>query len=85
MWIGSSLSECSPTHRGAVTVTGIAFRVEHDTGVEYSAAEIRNALAAEGIRVLEGDRLAKIYASSWSARARACFTVLRASMKNGGV
>src|SRR5688572_28967127 len=84
MWIGSSLDPCAMGHRSAVTVPGIGCRLAHDLGIEYSETEIRAALAAEGIDISDAGRIAKVYATVWTSRARGACATLRGTVRSAG-
>ena len=84
LWTGSSLEPCALAHRSAVTITGIGCRLAHDLGLDYTETEIRAALAAEGILVSDSGRIAKVYATVWTSRARGACATLRGTGRSAG-
>lgn len=83
LWVGSMLQPCGLAYRHAVRVDGLIERIAHDTGIRYSEAELRAALAAEGIDVHDGGRIAKAYATTLTARARGSFAALIQAVSTG--
>lgn len=81
LWIGSSLEPCAPTYKGAITLHGIAVRIDRDLGILYSETEIRAALAAEGIAIDDTGRVAKLFATTWTPRACAASAALTGQIR----
>jgi len=80
-YVGACLTPCIRPNIYQPTLTGMVERVRYDLGIEYTEAEIRDALIVEGFAPNAEGRVPVLFASTWTERARAALGALRGMVR----